>query len=143
MYKNILIATDGSELGQKGLGQGLSLARALGAKATVVTVTEPFRASGEMIFTHSVAEYEKAVAAHAQTILATAIEIARKAGISCETLHIRDQFPAEGIIEAGKRLGADLIVMSSHGRRGVSRMVLGSEANRVVALSGVPVLICR
>lgn len=143
MYKHILIATDGSELGQKGVGQGISLARALGAKATVVTVTEPFRAMGDMVFSYPVTEYDKAAAAGAQTILGSAVEIARKAGISCETLHVKDHFPAEGIIETANRLGCDLIVMSSHGRRGISRMLLGSQANKVVTLSEVPVLICR
>ena len=143
MYKHILIATDGSELGQKGVGQGISLARALGARATVVTVTEPFRATGEMVFSYPVAEYEKAAASSAQAVLGGAVEIARKAGISCETLHVKDHFPAEGIIETANRLGCDLIVMSSHGRRGISRMLLGSQANKVVTLSDVPVLICR
>lgn len=143
MYKNILIATDGAEIGQKAVGQGLSLARALAAGATVVTVTEPFRGSGKMSFYPSAADYDKAVTANAQAILASAVEMARKAGVSCETLHVKDQFPAEGIIETGKRLGCDLIVMASHGRRGVSRLLLGSEANKVVTLSEVPVLICR
>ena len=63
--------------------------------------------------------------------------------MGCETLHVKNQFPAEGIIEAAKAQGCDLIVMASHGRRGLSRLLLGSQANRVVTQSTIPVLICR
>lgn len=145
MYKSLLIATDGSELGQKAVGQGLSLARALGAKALVVTVTEPWPAyvSSEVAISYPIEEYDKNAASNAAVILAGAVEVARKAGIACETLHVKDQHAAEGIVETAKRLGCDLIVMASHGRRGVSRLLLGSQANKVVTLSPVPVLICR
>ena len=145
MYTNILIATDGSEVSDKAVGQGLSLARALGAKVTVVTVTEGFRSaiSGEMVVTHPKDEFEKNASSAANTVLARAVEVARKVGIDAQTLHVKDHYPSDGIIDAAKRTGADLIVMASHGRRGISRMLLGSEANKVVTLSTVPVLICR
>jgi len=145
MYKHILIATDGSDLAQKAVGQGLTLARALDGKATVVMVTEPLRtvASGEMMIAFPADEYEKNAAAGAAKVLAGAVDIARKVGIQCETLHVKDQLPAEGIVETASRLGCDLIVMASHGRRGISRMLLGSQATKVVQLSTVPVLICR
>ena len=145
MYKHILIATDGSDLAQKAVGQGLTLARALDGKATVVMVTEPLRtvASGEMMIAFPADEYEKNAAAGAAEVLAGAVDIARKVGIQCETLHVKDQLPAEGIVETASRLGCDLIVMASHGRRGISRMLLGSQATKVVQLSTVPVLICR
>ncbi len=144
MYKNILIATDGSDLSHKAVGQGLSLARALGAKVTVITITEPWSDyyAGEMI-TFPIEDYEKSAAARASSVLAGVAEIARKSGVTCDTLHVKDTHPAEGIIETAKRLGSDLIVMASHGRRGVSRMLLGSQANRVVVQSSIPVLICR
>ena len=145
MYKNILIATDGSELGQKAVGQGLALALALDAKALVITVTEPWTAvvSGEMAIAFPTEEYEKSAAESASRALASCVEIARKLGISCETLHVKDQYPAEGIVETAKVRGCDLIVMASHGRRGLSRMLLGSQASRVVTHSTIPVLICR
>ena len=145
MYKHILIATDGSELAQKVVGHGLALARALDAKALVVTVTEPWTSvvSGEMVIAFPIDDDEQTVTANASKILATSIEIARKLGISCETLHVKDRFPAEGIVETAKARSCDLIVMASHGRRGLSRMLLGSQANRVVIESTVPVLICR
>jgi nucleotide-binding universal stress UspA family protein len=145
MYKTILIATDGSDVSQKAVGRGLALARVLDAKAIVVTVTEGYRTaiSGEMVITHPAAEFEKNATEAANTVLARAVEVARKAGIACETLHVKDHYPADGIIDAAKKTGAELIVMASHGRRGISRMLLGSEANKVVTLSTVPVLICR
>lgn len=143
MYRNILIATDGAELGQKAVGQGLSLARALGAAATVITVTEPYRVSGELDFAISAADYETAAKSSAQAILAHAVDIARKVAITCNTVHVADRFPAEGIVETADKLGCDLIVMASHGRRGVSRVLLGSEASKVVVMSKVPVLVCR
>jgi len=68
---------------------------------------------------------------------------AKAAGVSCETLHVHDRLPAQGIIEAAGERGVDLIVMSSHGRSGFARLLLGSEANEVVSKSTVPVLICR
>jgi nucleotide-binding universal stress UspA family protein len=145
MYKHILIATDGSDLAQKAVGQGLTLARALESKATVMMVTEPLRsvASGEMMIAFPADEYEANAAAGAAKVLAGAVDIARKVGIQCETLHVKDQLPAEGIVETARSLGCDLIVMASHGRRGISRMLLGSQATKVVQLSAVPVLICR
>ncbi len=68
---------------------------------------------------------------------------ATKQGIACDTLHVKDRVPAEGIVETAKARSCDLIVMSSHGRRGLSRVLLGSQANNVVTHSSVPVLICR
>lgn len=145
MFKSILIATDGSALSQKGVDQGLELAKALGAKALVVTVSEPWTSfvSGEMAISFPVAEYEQQVKAEAKKILTGVSGAADKLGVSCETLHVTDRVPAEGIVETAKARGCDLIVMSSHGRRGISRVLLGSQANSVVTHSAVPVLICR
>jgi nucleotide-binding universal stress UspA family protein len=145
MYKHILIATDGSELAQKAVDHGLSLAKLLGARCLIVTVTEPWTAvvSGEMGVVYPIDEYEKAATANAAKILADAAQVARKSGQSCETLHVKDQFPADGIVEAANAKGCDLIVMASHGRRGLTRLLLGSQASSVVTHSKVPVLICR
>ena len=70
-------------------------------------------------------------------------ETARRLGVACATRHIADQLPAEGILAACQKHGCDLIVMASHGRRGLSKLLLGSQANKVVTLSSVPVLVCR
>ena len=145
MYKHILIATDGSDLALKAVDQGLALAKALNAKVTAITATESWAsvATGEMAMAFPIDEYEQGCAESAATILGVVSKRAEKAGVTCQTLHVKDQYPAEGIVETAKSQGCDLIVMASHGRRGLSRLLLGSQANNVVTHSTVPVLICR
>jgi nucleotide-binding universal stress UspA family protein len=145
MYAHILIATDGSDLANRAVEQGLTLAKALGSKVTAITVTEPWTASvsGEWAVAFPVEEYEKAAAANAEKILEQVTEAAKRIGIACETRHVKDQFAAEGIVDKAKARGCDLIVMASHGRRGLAKVVLGSQATRVLTHSTVPLLICR
>lgn len=145
MYKNILIATDGSELAEKAVQQGLGLAKVMGAKATVVTITEPWTAVApmEVGVAFPVDAYEEGAAATAKRILARVEAESKALGLACDVRHIRDQMPADGIIAAAEEIGADLIVMASHGRRGLKRLILGSQANSVVTHSHVPILICR
>lgn len=148
MFKHILIATDGSELADKAVAQGLALAKALGAKATAVTVTEPWdalsmAALAESQIRNPVADYEERMAAVANRILWSVGEEAKKQGVPCATVYMKDRHPAEGILETAQAQACDLIVMASHGRRGLARLLLGSQANKVVTLSPVPVLICR
>jgi nucleotide-binding universal stress UspA family protein len=145
MYKHILIATDGSELAGKAVAAGFDLARQLGAQVTVVTATEPWAVfvSGEATFGFPVEEYEKTADESASRILSGASKLARKADIHCDTVHAKNQFPAEAILETANKNHCDLIVMASHGRRGLRRLLLGSQAIRVLTLSTIPVLICR
>jgi nucleotide-binding universal stress UspA family protein len=145
MFKHILIATDGSELAERAASQGFELARLLKAKVTAVTVTEPWAAvvTGEAALGFPLEEYEKGAAQHAAQILSRITDMAKKTGVACATTHVKDQFAAEGIIAAAKDQGCDLIVMASHGRRGLAKLFLGSEASKVLTLSSVPVLICR
>jgi nucleotide-binding universal stress UspA family protein len=145
MYKHFLIATDGSELSQKAVNEGLALARALGANVAIAHVTPPWTsvAIGEVAVALPPEDYDRMAASGAQAILANAAMAAKAAGVSCETLHVKDRLPAAGILEAAAAQGADLIVMSSHGRTGLARLLLGSQANEVLHKSAVPVLICR
>jgi len=145
MYKHILIATDGSDLAARAVEQGLTLAKTLGAKTTVITVTEPWTAavSGEWAVAFPVEEYEKAAAANAAKILSDVSDAAGKIGVACETVHVKDQFAAEGIVDEAKDRGCDLIVMGSHGRRGVVKFILGSQASRVLTHTNIPMLIVR
>ena len=146
MYKHILIATDGSKLAQKAVDQGLGLAKALGAKVSAVTITEPRAAvvpAEVAIAFPTVEAYENAAAASAAKCLAAVDSAAKKLGVSCDTKHLSDQYPAEGIIAYAKEKNCDLIVMASHGRRGLRRLLLGSQAIDVLTYSSVPVLICR
>lgn len=144
MYKHLLIATDGSELAGKAVATGLQLAKALGAKVTAVTVTEAWQSMvpSEGAFVFPVEVYEQAATQRATRILGDVVAQAQKLGVACDTLHVTE-FPAEGIVLAAKDKGCDLIVMASHGRRGLSRVLLGSQAVRVLTHSTVPVLICR
>ena len=145
MFQHILIATDGSELAGKGVDAGLGLAHQLNAKVTIVTASEPWQAAvgdAAAAFSFPIAEYDKAVAENAPHPVAAAAAAAKQKGVACETVHVNG-FPAEAIIETANAKGCDLIVMSSHGRRGVSRLLLGSQASPVVTLSTIPVLVCR
>jgi nucleotide-binding universal stress UspA family protein len=99
--------------------------------------------TGEAALAFPAGDYERGAAEHAAKILGRVADMAKKADVSCATVHIKEQFPAEGIIAAAKNTDCDLIVMASHGRRGLARLLLGSEATKVLTLSSVPVLICR
>jgi nucleotide-binding universal stress UspA family protein len=145
MYQHILIATDGSELAEKAVVTAFALAKRLECKITAVTVTEPWTGmvGGEMALGFPYDEYEKSMAATAAKILSAVEEAGKKAGVACASVHKKDQYPAEGIIEAAREQGCDLIVMASHGRRGVAKLLLGSQATKVVTLSPVAVLVCR
>ena len=148
MYKHILIAIDGSELATKALDHGLALAKAAGSRVTVVTVTEMWSA---MDIAHEVRQgkadpighFEDIAASAAKHILDGATRLANARGVTCEYVHVKDQHPAEGIIQAAKSGACDLIVMASHGRRGVSRVLLGSQAYEVLSHCNVPALIVR
>ena len=144
MYKHILIATDGSELAEKAVAAGLELAKGLGARATTVTVSEPWAIARTCHGSVGVPfdAYESAAAGEAAKALASARRLASELGVECATVHIKEH-TTEGILQAAENRGCDLIVMASHGRRGISRLVLGSHATRVLTNSSVPVLICK
>lgn len=144
MYKHILIATDGSELAAKAVTSGIELAKRLGAKLTAVTASEPWSAMimGDPGTTFPIMEYERMAAENAANILDAVSTLAKSAGVACETVHVMS-YPADAIIDTAKAKGCDLIVMASHGRRGIARVLLGSEAVNVLTHSTVPVLICR
>ncbi len=145
MYKHILIATDGSELAGKALLHGLDLAKALNAKVTLMTASEPMWSAmpGEMAIAFPHEDYERAMVENAKRILATVSDAATTRQLYFNVKHVRDQFPAEAIVEAAREGGCDLIVMASHGRRGIAQLVLGSQASKVLTLSTVSVLIYR
>jgi nucleotide-binding universal stress UspA family protein len=150
MYKQILISTDGSEVAQKGVNHGLALAKSVGAKVTIVTVTEPFPiyagaaagagwAPGPM----ETAEYEARQKEAAAKTLADAKAAADRLGVDAETVHIPEAHPAEAIIETANSRHCSLIVMASHGRRGIRRLLLGSQTSEVLTNSTIPVLVVR
>lgn len=149
MYRHILISTDGSDVAAKGLHQGLDLAAALGATVTIVTVTERFPVFAGAVgdaWVAGPAEIEAFEARQkelADDVLKTARAAAAQAGVAAETVHVPGALPAEAIVETAKARGCDLIAMSSHGRRGLGRLLLGSQTSEVLSNSPVTVLVIR
>lgn len=149
MYKKILVATDGSELAGKGEDQALALAKELNAKLIFVSVTEQLPSYGIVVAAEwasspvAFQEYSEAVAKAANELLAKAKAKADAAGVEAETLHVENQSPAQGIVKAAQEKGCDLIVIASHGRRGVNKLLLGSQAAEVLSYSTVPVLVVK
>jgi nucleotide-binding universal stress UspA family protein len=145
LFKNILVATDGSDLAAKAVEQGILFAKEIGAKITAVTVAEPFHvlslAPSELEYTPI--EYKKYTKAHAEKVLGSVSAAAKFAGVACETLHVEHDHIYEAIIDAASARRCDLIVMASHGLRGVSAVVLGSETVKVLTHSKIPVLVYR
>jgi nucleotide-binding universal stress UspA family protein len=148
MYANILLSTDGSEVATHGLKHGIALAKALNAKATVITVTEPLpidygsgHASGWIPSQDEIDHFDAACKERADKALDEARAMAEQIGLSAETLHVPNAHPATAIIETAKFRGCDLIVMGSHGRRGLRKLLLGSQTSEVLADGRVPVLV--
>ena len=146
MYANILVSTDGSDVAKKGVKHGIALAKALNAKVTIITVTEPLPvgggyAAGWIPSQELVDSFNASREAFAGGVLDEARAMAEQTGISAELLHVPDEHPATAIIEKAKSRGCDLIVMGSHGRRGLRKLVLGSQTSEVLADGSVPVLV--
>lgn len=145
MYRHVLIATDGSELASAATARGLEIAKASGARVTIVTVSEFYPTASGSLFPRpdDVERYESAAAKAAKATLDKVAADARALGLECMTRHVPDQSPAEGILDVCRQEGCDLIVMSTHARRGLDRILLGSQSAKVVTLSKVSVLVAR
>ena len=145
MFRNILVPTDGSDLAAKAVEQSVLFAKEIGAKITAMTVTEPFHLLSvePSQLEYIPIEYEKHFKAHAEKVLGVVSDAAKSACVVCETLHVEHDQIYQAIIEAAEARKCDLIVMASHGRRGVSAVVLGSETVKVLTHSKIPVLVYR
>ncbi|WP_415183082.1 universal stress protein, partial [Phaeovulum sp.] len=137
MYKHILVATDGSELALKGLEHGLALAKSFDAKITILTVSEPLhpdaaRAAQLAGVDLATTRYDQQLDNLMKERFAAIEERARDHGVKVTLAHEIDDSPAEAIVRAAKLGGCDLIVMASHGRRGVRKMLLGSQTAEVL-----------
>lgn len=148
MYANILMSTDGSEVAKSGIKHGIALAKSLNAKATIITITEPLpvdygsgHAAGWIPSQQEFDRYDEACKERAGKVLDEAGAMAKQIGISAERLHVPNAHPASAIIATAKSRGCDLIVMASHGRRGLSKLWLGSQTSEVLADGSVPVLV--
>ena len=147
MYKNLLIANDGSKLSEKALAHGISLAQTVGSAVTVFYAAPdypmPAYADGVVYEPVTRKEYAKLAAADAQKILGTAATKAEAAGVECNTAYAIAAAPWEAILAAAKKHKCDAIVMASHGRRGISAVLLGSETQKVLTHSKLPVIVVR
>ncbi len=144
MFKRILVPTDGSEITQKAVTTALTMARSFGASVCAIAVREPFpySAISEMQPTPP-QEFFDAQERIATQRLKAVTEAALAAGVQASTESVEAGHPWEAIIESAQRNGCDLIVMASHGRRGVSALLLGSETQKVLTHTTTPVLVVR
>ena len=145
MHKHILMPTDGSELSQKAIDYGLALAKSVGAKVTFITVSAPFQAWAiePPLTLEFIEEYEKQMRRQSEKYLESAKQLALAAGVACDVLQVEHDHPYRAIIDTATRKSCDLILMASHGRRGISAIVLGSETVKVLTHSTIPVLVFR
>jgi nucleotide-binding universal stress UspA family protein len=148
MYKHILVATDGSRLSAKAIRTAAQLARTCGTKLTGAYVVAPYAAPS---YDEAVAyappmsarRYKELVAKEAKKALATVEIEAQTAGVPFDTLSTTNALPWRGIIRVAQARKCDVIVMASHGRRGLAGLLLGSETHKVLTHSKIPVLVCR
>jgi nucleotide-binding universal stress UspA family protein len=148
MYKHILVPTDGSALAEKGARAGIRLAKSLGARVTAVYVMAPYvpPVYGEAALFYTGAtpgEYKKMAEGQAAKALARIKRDADTAGIAFSTMKITGETPWQGILGAARKSKCDVIAMASHGRGAIGGVLLGSETNRVLAHSKIPVLVTR
>ncbi len=144
MYKCILVPTDGSLITEKALASALALAKLAGARLQVLAVKEPFPYSA-LSETQPIApqEFFDSQERIARARVQRASEAAAAAGVPCEAFTVEAAHPWEAIVEQAKVGGCDLIVMASHGRRGMSALLLGSETQKVLTHGTLPVLVVR
>jgi nucleotide-binding universal stress UspA family protein len=149
MFKHILVPVDDSPLATKAAKYAASLARSSGSRITAVHVIPEFRPPAFMDGVipypelYSPDEYRKSTERYARKLLDKVEAIAKKARVKCNGVFVTDDDPWRAIIKTAKRQGCDVIVMASHGRRGLAAVVLGSETTKVLTHSKVPVLVCR
>lgn len=145
MFKHILIPTDGSELSRIAVTNGVQFAKEIHAKITGLTVTMPFQifAIDAMQVSSSLEEYSEQANALAERNLSVLKEAASLAGVECELVHRSNEHPYDEIVKTAQERGCDVIFQASHGRRGVSALVIGSETHKVLTHSKIPVLVFR
>jgi len=149
MFERILAATDGSELSDRGVDAAVELAAKTGGEVFFVTVTSlmpsySMTVGAEWAATPGTFEdYRDEMENGAKSILQTALEKAKKAKVKAQGLHRKNQVAAAGIVDAAKECEADIIVIASHGRSGVHKLLLGSQTSEVMQLSDLPVLVVK
>ena len=147
MFKVILVSTDGTAQSNQAVKAAARLAADLGARLHIFHSSRTYEAlyfpDGAGMMWPPKENFEKEAATNADKVLKSASAVAKKLGVKATTAHSYSDSPAEAIISTSKKLKADLIVMASHGRKGLDKLLLGSETQRVLARTKVPVLVMR
>lgn len=147
MYDRILVATDGSTLSKKAVNSAISLAALTGAELVAMKVVARYPMSyfegGMSISPSEVARIEKQWNDDGQAVAQAVVDAAKKKGVKAKAVITRSDLVAESIVSTAKKQKCDLIVMASHGRKGIKRLLLGSETQHVLTHSTVPVLVLR
>lgn len=145
MFKHILLPTDGSDLSERAVLAGISFAKEVGARVTGMTVTPEFHTftyKTEML-EETEEEFNVSTRRQAASNLAVISDAAGTAGVSCDVVQMTSDEPWASILQVSKERGCDLIIMASHGRRGLKGLILGSETQKVLVHSTIPVLVYR
>jgi nucleotide-binding universal stress UspA family protein len=145
MFKHILIPTDGSDASARAVTAGLRIAGEQGARVSVIHVMPemPIYAYQGEILADTFEQFNNATASYAKTCLDQVSREAEAAGVRCEQICVRGAEPYRAILDAAQSGDCDLIVMGSHGKKGIQRLVLGSETQKVLIHGTVPVLVFR
>ena len=149
MYKHLLVSTDGSKLSLKAIKTASRLAKELNARLTAVHVVPPYMPPfygdpiGYMPVVIDPKEYKANVTRSAKRILAEAVQVAETLGVTCAQVIASDDHPWQAILKTARNKKCDVIVMASHGRRGLTSMLLGSETSKILTHSKLPVVVCR
>jgi len=147
MYKRILVATDGTELSDKAVDSAISLAALCGAELVALKVVPHYPQSyfeGSLpVNAEDVAQAENKWTSEAEAVVTRVAETAQAKGVKAQGICTKSDLVAEAIIAAAGKQECDLIIMASHGRRGISRLLLGSETQHVLTHSTIPVLVLR
>lgn len=147
MFKHILVPTDGSQLSQDTARRAVSFAAEAGAKVTAFFAKPEYPVAyfgeGALIDPTTPEKFAELADQQAAEYLSAVQKMCEEAGVECSTVTATSDVPYEAIIEAADKAGCDLIFMASHGRRGISGFLLGSETNKVLTHSKIPVLVYR
>ena len=147
MYERILVATDGTTLSKKAVSSALALAKLSGAELVALKVVPRYPQSyfegGLALPASEIAKVEKQWAAHGQAVVDAVAKAAKAKGVTAKALVAKSDLVSEAIIATARKNKCDLIVMASHGRKGVKRLLLGSETQQVLTHSHIPVLVLR
>ena len=145
MFKHILLPTDGSPLSEVAIKKGMQFAKSVGAQVTGIYVVDPFHlfSTGSEMLSDTKEQYVQDSRAHARSSLSVIYAAAKENGVACDCITETSAQPYEVIVETAQKKGCDLIMMASHGRRGMQALLLGSETTKVLTHTKIPVLVLR